>query len=83
MTGPDGSVEARRWITRLVGEIKDCVDKINGYGCICKGVEQGLIDFPFLFGEEKWFFCVGKSVSPTSPIGIASKTVLPDANLAR
>ena len=44
-------------ITSLVGELKDCVDKINGYGCICKGVEQGLIDFPCLFGEEVVFLC--------------------------
>lgn len=44
-------------ITRLVGELKDCVGKINGYGCICKGVEQGLIDFPCLFGEEVVFLC--------------------------
>jgi len=44
-------------ITRLVGELKDCVDKINGYGCICKGVEQGLIDFPCLLGAEVVFLC--------------------------
>ena len=44
-------------ITRLVGELKECVEKINECGCICKGVEQGLIDFPCLFGEEVVFLC--------------------------
>jgi hypothetical protein len=44
-------------IAKLIGQIKGCVDEINGYGCICKGVEQGLIDFPCLLGAEVVFLC--------------------------
>jgi hypothetical protein len=44
-------------ITRLVGELKGRVEEINGYGCICKGVELGLIDFPCLLGSEVVFLC--------------------------
>ena len=50
-------------IAKLIGQIKGCVDEINGYGCICKGVEQGLIDFPCLLGAEVVFLCwqIGES----------------------
>jgi hypothetical protein len=44
-------------IAKLIGQVKGCVDEINGYGCICKGVEQGLIDFPCLLGAEVVFLC--------------------------
>jgi hypothetical protein len=44
-------------ITRLVTQVKEWVETINGYGCICKGVEQGLIDFPCMFGSEVVFLC--------------------------
>ena len=44
-------------ITRLVAQVKECVDTINGHGCICKGVEQGLIDFPCVPGSEVVFLC--------------------------
>ena len=44
-------------ITRLVAQVKECVDTINGHGCICKGVEQGLIDFPCVLGSEVVFLC--------------------------
>jgi hypothetical protein len=44
-------------IARLIGQVKGWVEEINGYGCICKGVEQGLIDFPCLFGTEVVFLC--------------------------
>ncbi|HVO95542.1 MAG TPA: DUF2203 domain-containing protein [Terriglobales bacterium] len=44
-------------ITRLVEHLKDCVEEINGHGCICKGVEQGLIDFPCLLGDKVVFLC--------------------------
>jgi hypothetical protein len=32
-------------IARLVSEVKDGVEQIQSYGCICKGAEQGLVDF--------------------------------------
>jgi len=44
-------------IARLVGELKGWVDEINSYGCTCKGVEQGLIDFPCMLGSEVVFLC--------------------------
>ena len=47
----DGEIE------KLVTEIKLSVDEIHGYGCTCKGVEQGLIDFPCMLGSEVVFLC--------------------------
>ncbi len=44
-------------IARLIGQVKGWVDEINSYGCICKGVEQGLVDFPCLLGTEVVFLC--------------------------
>jgi hypothetical protein len=44
-------------IARLIGQVKGCVDEINSFGCICKGVEQGLIDFPCMLGAEVVFLC--------------------------
>ena len=44
-------------IAELVGTIKSCVERVQSYGCICKGVEQGLIDFPCLLGAEVVFLC--------------------------
>jgi len=44
-------------IAQLVAEVKNCVEQIQSYGCICKGVEQGLIDFPCLLGAEVVFLC--------------------------
>jgi hypothetical protein len=44
-------------ITRLIREIQGCVDEINAHGCICKGVEQGLVDFPCMLGAEVVFLC--------------------------
>ena len=37
-------------IAKLIGQVKGWVEEINSYGCICKGVEQGLIDFPCMLG---------------------------------
>ncbi|HSE90142.1 MAG TPA: DUF2203 domain-containing protein [Candidatus Binatia bacterium] len=44
-------------IARLVAELKDWVEQIYSYGCICKGVDQGLIDFPCMLGAEVVFLC--------------------------
>ena len=38
-------------------EIKGGVEEIQSYGCVCKGVEQGLVDFPCLLGAEVVFLC--------------------------
>jgi hypothetical protein len=44
-------------IARLIQEVQGLVEEINSYGCVCKGVEQGLVDFPCLLGGEIIFLC--------------------------
>jgi hypothetical protein len=44
-------------IARLIGQLKGCVEEIHSHGCMCKGVEQGLVDFPCLLGSEVVFLC--------------------------
>ena len=44
-------------VLKLVTQIKDWVTAINSHGCVCKGVEQGLIDFPCMLGSEVVFLC--------------------------
>jgi hypothetical protein len=44
-------------IARLIHEVKGLVEEINSHGCVCKGVEQGLVDFPCLLGGEIVFLC--------------------------
>lgn len=44
-------------IARLVQEVKGLVEEIQSYGCICKGIEEGLVDFPCLLGGEIVFLC--------------------------
>ncbi|HET8563468.1 MAG TPA: DUF2203 family protein, partial [Candidatus Binatia bacterium] len=39
-------------IAGLVQQIKGYVDEIHSYGCVCKGVEHGLVDFPCQFAGE-------------------------------
>jgi hypothetical protein len=56
---PDFMDQLRRddEIAKLIEQIKDGVDEIHSHGCVCKGVEQGLIDFPCLIGAETVFLC--------------------------
>jgi hypothetical protein len=44
-------------IAQLIEQIKNCVEEIHSHGCVCKGVEQGLIDFPCMLGAEIVFLC--------------------------
>jgi hypothetical protein len=44
-------------IAKLIGQVQGWVEEINAHGCICKGVEQGLIDFPCMLGTEVVFLC--------------------------
>jgi hypothetical protein len=44
-------------VSRLIEEVKRLVEEIQSHGCLCKGVEEGLIDFPCLFGDEVVFLC--------------------------
>jgi hypothetical protein len=75
-------------IARLVGEIRGWVEEIDSHGCICKGVEQGLIDFPCVLGAEVVFLCwqVGEaSVGHWHRIeeGFGGRRTLLDAEKAR
>ncbi|MGH7830680.1 MAG: DUF2203 domain-containing protein [Candidatus Binatia bacterium] len=44
-------------IAGIIREVQELVDKVNSLGCVCKGVEEGLVDFPCQFGEEIVFLC--------------------------
>ncbi|MBM4263679.1 MAG: DUF2203 family protein [Deltaproteobacteria bacterium] len=44
-------------IARLIAQVKEWVNEIQSHGCICKGAEQGLIDFPCMLGNEVVFLC--------------------------
>ncbi len=44
-------------IAAEIHEIKVLVEKIQSYGCLYKGIEQGLVDFPCILGEEIVFLC--------------------------
>lgn len=44
-------------IVHLIQEVKGLVEEVNSHGCVAKGVEQGLVDFPCTFGEEIVFLC--------------------------
>ncbi len=44
-------------VVKLIEQIKKHVEEIHSHGCVCKGVEQGLIDFPCLLGTETVFLC--------------------------
>jgi hypothetical protein len=44
-------------IAHLIRQIKDRVEEIHSHGCMCKGVEQGLLDFPCVLGAEVVFLC--------------------------
>lgn len=44
-------------VAKLIGQVQGWVEEINAHGCVCKGVEQGLIDFPCMLGSEVVFLC--------------------------
>ena len=47
----------RDTIACLIQEVRELVDEVNTYGCVCKGVEEGLVDFPCVFSGEIVFLC--------------------------
>jgi hypothetical protein len=51
------SLQRNEAIARLIHEVRCLVDEINAYGCVCKGIEEGLVDFPCLLGGEIVFLC--------------------------
>jgi hypothetical protein len=44
-------------VAALIRELHSLVEEIDRMGCICKGVEQGLVDFPCVMGEEIVYLC--------------------------
>ncbi len=44
-------------IAALTREVHELVEEIHSHGCLCKGLEQGLVDFPCLLGGEIVFLC--------------------------
>lgn len=42
---------------RLAGEIEACLDELEQVGCIFKGFEAGLIDFPMLHDGRTVYLC--------------------------
>ncbi|MBI2359144.1 MAG: DUF2203 domain-containing protein [Deltaproteobacteria bacterium] len=44
-------------IARAIQEVRGLVEEIDSYGCLCKGIERGLVDFPCLLGGEIVFLC--------------------------
>ena len=52
-----GRLQQNAEIAGLIKQINDSVNEIQEHGCVCKGVEQGLLDFPCLLGEEIVFLC--------------------------
>ncbi|MBI4529496.1 MAG: DUF2203 domain-containing protein [Deltaproteobacteria bacterium] len=44
-------------IARLILQVKGLVEEIQSFGCVCKGVEEGLVDFPCFLGGEVVFLC--------------------------
>jgi hypothetical protein len=51
------SLQRNEAIARLIHEVKCLVEEINAFGCVCKGIEEGLVDFPCMLGGEIVFLC--------------------------
>ncbi len=50
-------LKANDTVARGIRRVEELVEEVNNLGCVCKGVEQGLVDFPCLLGEEVVFLC--------------------------
>ena len=51
-----GSPEGTRYLTYLL-RMQDCVRRIQRLGCLVKGVEDGLVDFPHLKEGREVYLC--------------------------
>jgi len=38
-------------------ELKDCIERVQEFGCVVKDLEIGLIDFPSLFNGQEVYLC--------------------------
>lgn len=54
--GSDRRIEARR-CTELKAEIVGIIERIEGYGCVVKDLDLGLVDFPALREGRPVFLC--------------------------
>ncbi len=50
-------LKADHTVAGAIRRVEELVEKVNDLGCVCKGVEQGLVDFPCLLGDEVVFLC--------------------------
>jgi len=50
-------LQVDKTVARAMEQVQELVEEINGLGCVCKGVEEGLVDFPCLLGGEAVFLC--------------------------
>jgi hypothetical protein len=41
----------------LAGEIESCLDELDQIGCLFKGFDAGLVDYPALIGDREVFLC--------------------------
>ncbi len=51
-----GSPEGTLYLTYLL-QMQECVGRIQGLGCVVKGVEEGLVDFPHLKDGREVYLC--------------------------
>ncbi len=54
---PEPAREARLLAGRLAGEIESCLNELEQVGCLFRGFEEGLIDFPALREGREVFLC--------------------------
>lgn len=53
----DAAREARLEAGRLAGEIEACLDELEQVGCLFRGFEDGLVDFPARYEGRVVFLC--------------------------
>ena len=53
----DQARAARLEAGRLAGEIEACIDELEQVGCLFKGFEVGLVDFPALMAGREVYLC--------------------------
>lgn len=53
----DEQVRLREAIDRVARRVKACVDELDQVGCVLKGFEEGLVDFPAHLEGRDVFWC--------------------------
>lgn len=53
----DQARDARLLAGRLAGEIESCLDELAQIGCVFKGFEAGLVDFPAIHDGRQVYLC--------------------------